>query len=153
MSRRALIARARGARRRAYAPYSGYAVGAALVCEDGTVFAGCNVENASYGLTVCAERNAILQAVAAGHRRFRALVVATSDGAPPCGACLQVAREFGADLAVTLVGPGAATRDTTLAALLPTPFTPRPHRRSPNRARRARARSSRSRPASGRGSS
>ena len=113
---------ARAMRGSAYAPYSGYAVGAALLGTNGRVYTGCNVENASYGLTVCAERAAYLP----GRRRrvpeLRALAVATEDGGPPCGACLQVAREFGAR-ASTVAARGAVgrAREPTLAELLPTP--------------------------------
>lgn len=88
--------------RKAYAPYSGYRVGAALETESGEVFGACNVENASYGLTICAERAAAVKAVSAGHRRFRRLVVATEGdrAAPPCGACCQFVAEFGGDIVV-----------------------------------------------------
>lgn len=88
--------------RKAYAPYSGYRVGAALETESGEVFGACNVENASYGLTICAERAAAAKAVSAGHRRFRRLVVATEGdrAAPPCGACCQFVAEFGGDIVV-----------------------------------------------------
>jgi cytidine deaminase len=99
-------------------------VGAALLAKDGRVFVGCNVENASYGLTVCAERTAFFQAVAAGVTGFSELVVATADGAPPCGACLQVAREFCTRLRITLVDAAGAVRTTNLAKLLPAPFSP-----------------------------
>jgi cytidine deaminase len=92
--REELLAAAREARRHAYAPYSGYAVGAAVYGEDGRIFAGANVENASYGLTVCAERVAILRAVSEGVRRIQAMVVVTRDGGTPCGACRQVLAEF-----------------------------------------------------------
>ena len=112
--------------RRAHAPYSGYGVGAALRTAAGAVFAGCNVENASYGLTVCAERSAILQMVAAGARDPVALVVATPGPTPgaPCGACRQTLAEFALDLPIRLVveGDAAATRTTSLEALLPDAF-------------------------------
>ena len=128
-----LITKARAMRRKAYAPYSNYTVGAALLGKNGRVYAGCNVENASYGLTVCAERNAFFQAVADGCRAFSALVVATEDGGSPCGACLQVAREFGPSLAVTLVGARGEARETSLLALLPSPFGPGRRRRPQSR--------------------
>ena len=121
-----LIETARAAQRRAYCPYSRYAVGAALEAEDGTVFAGCNVENASYGLTICAERAAVASAVSAGAQRFRRLVVATDSEppAPPCGACRQVLAEFGAGLEVESVGPSQSMR-WTIEELLPDAFTGR----------------------------
>ncbi|MYI64365.1 MAG: cytidine deaminase [Gemmatimonadetes bacterium] len=95
--------------RQAYAPYSGYRVGAALETESGEVFGACNVENASYGLTICAERAAAAKAVSAGHRRFRRLVVATEGdrAAPPCGACCQFVAEFGGDIVVHSVAKQA----------------------------------------------
>ena len=136
---------ARAMRKRAYAPYSGYAVGAALLGSNGRVYTGCNVENASYGLTVCAERIAIFQAVADGCRSFEALAVATGDCGSPCGACLQVAREFGGRLTVLIAGDSGAARERALADLLPSPFLPCGERPP------VRAGSSRSRPASGRG--
>lgn len=89
-----LLAVARDARRYAYAPYSGYTVGAAVWCEDSRVFAGANVENASYGLSVCAERVAVFRAVSEGARRILAVAVVTRDGGTPCGACRQVLAEF-----------------------------------------------------------
>jgi cytidine deaminase len=124
-----LAAAARAARARAYAPYSRYAVGAALRTAggDGAVFTGANVENASYGLSVCAERSAIFTAVSAGAREVTALAVATEDGGTPCGACRQVLAEFaprdGAPLPVLLVDAAGNVRETTLAALLPDAFT------------------------------
>jgi len=121
-----LIARARDVMERAYAPYSGFRVGAALLGEDGSVHTGCNVENASYGLTVCAERAAIANAVARGVRRFRAVAIATSgsDAVPPCGACRQVLAEFSPSMTVLSVG-GHERRQWTLDQLLPEPFEPR----------------------------
>lgn len=92
-----LLDRAREARHHAYAPYSGYTVGAAVWCEHGDIFTGANVENASYGLTVCAERVAVLCAVGKGVRRIRGMAVVTRDGATPCGACRQVLAEFADD--------------------------------------------------------
>ena len=114
---------ARVAQAEAYAPYSHYRVGAALETDDGRVFTGCNVENASYGLTVCAERNAIAAAVCAGAHRFRRIVVTTDSDPPasPCGACRQVLAEFGTDIEVVSVGP-ARTLRWRLEELLPAAF-------------------------------
>lgn len=111
-------------RERAHAPYSGFRVGAALLCEDGSIVAGCNVENRTYGLTICAERNAIVAAVAAGHRRFRAVaVVADSDPlAPPCGMCRESLQEFCEELPILLASPSGAQRETTLRKIFPEPF-------------------------------
>jgi cytidine deaminase len=121
---RALVRAAREARRRAYAPYSRFRVGAA-VAAGGEVHAGCNVENVSFGLTVCAERNAVAAAVLAGARRLDAVVVAsgTAPPTPPCGACLQTLAELaGPALPVVLVGARGARVETTLGALLPSAF-------------------------------
>jgi len=118
-----LVRAARAARENAHAPYSGFRVGAA-VRAGRRVHAGCNVENASYGLTLCAERNAVTAAVAAGARRIEAVVVVTATPlpTPPCGACLQVLAEFGGpDLPVTLVG-AAGAEEHTLGDLLPHTF-------------------------------
>jgi cytidine deaminase len=121
---RALLPKARAVAARAYAPASGFAVGAALLARDGRVFTGCNVENASYGLTLCAERNALCHAVAEGAREFEAIAVYTplEQPATPCGACRQVLFEFAPDLDVVLVGEGDAVVETTLARLLPDAF-------------------------------
>jgi cytidine deaminase len=121
-----LIAAAASARDRAYAPYSRYKVGAALLTDRGEVVTGCNVENASYGLGVCAERHAVGAAVALGARSFRAMAVVTdsSPPAPPCGACRQVLAEFG-DYPIILANTGEERRVTSIAELLPDAFTAR----------------------------
>jgi cytidine deaminase len=118
-----LATTARAAQAKAYAPYSHYRVGAAIEAEDGRVFTGCNVENASYGLTVCAERNAIAAAVCAGALRFRRIVVTTDSDPPasPCGACRQVLAEFGTDMEVVSVGLTRTLR-WRLEELLPSAF-------------------------------
>lgn len=121
-----LIKTAMDARTRAYAPYSQFSVGAAVLTVDGSIFGGCNVENASYGLTVCAERSAIFQAVLAGHREIAALAVATGPGATMCGACRQVAREFALDLPVFHCDEQGHFKETCLSALLPDAFGPDP---------------------------
>jgi cytidine deaminase len=123
---RELIEAATAAHARAYAPYSRFQVGAAVLSETGRIYKGCNVENASYGLTCCAERNAIFAAVAEGERHFTAVAVVTAAELPtsPCGACRQVLMEFaaGGDMAVIMQTTGGARRETTLAALLPEAF-------------------------------
>ncbi len=122
--RQTLIDAALSARQRAYAPYSKFRVGAAVLTEAGTIHAGCNIENASYGLTICAERVALGSAVAAGSRALTAMAVATSGGATPCGACRQFAAEFRPDLPILLVDaddPGRVL-ETNLAELLPSQF-------------------------------
>ena len=118
-----LLEGARRAQRNAYAPYSKFPVGAAALTEDGRVFLGCNVENSSFGLTVCAERNAVAAAVVAGTRPIAVAVVANQADIVPCGACRQVLAEFDADMPVILAsstpdGPS----ETTLSALLPAAF-------------------------------
>lgn len=120
-----LITAARHAQTRAYAPYSKFRVGAALEATDGTVFVGCNVENASYGLTICAERAAVFAAVSAGVKRFRRAVVVSDVDPPaaPCGACRQVLAEFGLDLPIEGVG-SKQTVIWRLSDLLPVAFGP-----------------------------
>ncbi len=120
-----LIALAREARRHAYAPYSGYAVGAAVLTDDGRVFGGCNVENASYGLSNCAERTAVFRAVAEGARAIVAVAVVTPDGGTPCGACRQVLAEFApnpSECPVWIATPDHLVGVYTLAELLPHAF-------------------------------
>ena len=114
------------ASRMAYAPYSHFPVGAAVLVETGEIFAGCNVENASYGLTICAERNAIFQAVAKGNQAIRAVLVYTPTEKPttPCGACRQVLNEFAAELPVFCVSEAPKWLETTLSELLPRAFGP-----------------------------
>jgi len=119
-----VVARAREAMRNAWAPYSEFRVGAAIEAVDGRVFVGCNVESASYGLTICAERMALGAAVAAGARSLRRIAVTTEVEPPaaPCGACRQLLAEFGLNLEVIAAGPSSERR-WTLAALLPDAFT------------------------------
>ena len=123
-----LVAAAREVRERAYAPYSCYAVGAALLSGSGRVYTGCNVENASYGLAICAERAAVAAMIADGERTIRAIAIVT-DGptpGPPCGMCRQVLTEFADDLPIHLASAmgGALARTTSLAKLLPDAFRP-----------------------------
>lgn len=123
-ARAELIAMAIAARGRAYAKYSRFLVGAAIRAGDGRIYAGCNVENASYGLTICAERNAAFAAVAAGQQRFELLALVTAGGYPPCGACRQVLAEFAPDLPILILDASAPGRivETDLATLLPGRF-------------------------------
>ncbi len=122
-----LVAAARQARERAVAPYSNFKVGAALETADGTIITGCNIENASYGLTVCAERVAMFKALSDGHRRFTRMAVVADTVAPtsPCGACRQVLWEFGHDLEIVLANLTEVTGRHQMAELLPLPFSGR----------------------------
>ncbi len=121
-----LLSRAAAARERAYAPYSHYHVGAAVLMESGQVFSGCNVENAVYPLGLCAERVAVFKAVSEGERRVQAVAVSTENGGSPCGACRQVLREFGDEtMIVLLVDASGRVREMTLGELLPESFSAR----------------------------
>lgn len=122
----ALKAAAKAASQHAYAPYSEFSVGAAVLSETGEIFAGCNVENASYGLTICGERNAVFASVAAGHRRLVAcaIYVPGEEVAAPCGACRQVLREFGPTMHVITTSGGGKELRSTLDVLLPHSFGP-----------------------------
>ena len=122
-----LVAAARQARKHAHAAFSNFKVGAALETIDGTIVTGCNIENATYGLTICAERVAIFKALSDGHRRFRriAIVADTGEPTPPCGSCRQILWEFGGDLDVILANLRREIARHRLAALLPLPFDQR----------------------------
>jgi len=122
-----LLNAARTARENAVAIFSHFKVGAALETTEGSVITGCNIENATYGLTVCAERVALWKALSEGHRRFRciAIVADTNDPTPPCGACRQLLWEFGGDLQVILGNLTDAKGVFTMSALLPSPFDAR----------------------------
>jgi len=120
-----LIRKARQAQKRAYAPYSQYAVGAALLTKSGLIFDGVNVENAVYPLTLCAERVAVFKAVSEGEKQFEAIAVVTRNGGTPCGSCRQVLREFGLDTIVLIADEtGKLLQETTLVQLLPDSFGP-----------------------------
>ena len=129
-----LVALAQEAMTHAYCPYSGYAVGAALLCADGTVYQGCNIENASFTPTICAERNAFFKAVYDGHRAFQAIAVCGGKNGvitgafPPCGVCRQVMREFCEDDFVIYTGSAdGKIQAYTLAELLPQSFSAQEH--------------------------
>ncbi len=119
-----LLEKAKAARNNAFAPFSHFLVGAALETEDGIIISGCNIENATYGLTVCAERVAVFKAISEGYRKFTriAVVVDTEELTPPCGACRQILWEFGGDLEIVLGNLKGKTASHRLADLFPFPF-------------------------------
>ena len=122
-SRKELVAQAIQAREQAYAPYSGYRVGAALLGKSGRVYTGCNVENAVYPLCTCAERTAVVKAVSEGEREFVALAVVTDNSGSPCGSCRQTLREFGDDILVLIADATGNYREIKIAELLPDSFS------------------------------
>jgi cytidine deaminase len=125
MTHAELVTAATTIRERAYAPYSKFKVGAALLGKSGQVYTGCNVENATYGESICAERTAILKAVSEGERKFDAIAVVTENGVSPCGSCRQVMMEFAPDMAVIIADTQGHIHVTTTAReLLPYGFTP-----------------------------
>lgn len=126
IERKALIDLANEARRRAYAPYSNYPVGAALRTRSGRIYTGCNVENAAFPTSICAERVAIFKAVSEGEKEFDVIAVVTANGGSPCGSCRQVMAEFGLDTLVLISDTGGhLLRETSVAKLLPGAFTPK----------------------------
>ena len=114
---------AAGASSTAYAPYSKFKVGAALLTENGEIYTGCNVENASYGMSICAERVATFKAISQGERAFRAIALSTKASAAPCGACRQVLAEFCSPDLPVYIADGGGIRTLTLGGLLPHGFT------------------------------
>ena len=120
-----LVELAKGARLKAYAPYSKYKVGAALLTEDGKVYTGCNVENSSYGITICAERTAVANAISDGHRKFKAVAVVTASSppGPPCGICRQTLAEFTPEMVVILANIHGEMKRTKLSKLYPDHFS------------------------------
>lgn len=121
-----LVTHARRVSEHAYSPYSQFRVGAAIVTDDGEIFSGCNVENASYGLTICAERNAVFQMISKAHRKIVAMAVYTPTTEPvtPCGACRQVINEFGADALIICVCDAPQVLRMKMSELLPNAFGP-----------------------------
>jgi cytidine deaminase len=128
-----LVTLAAQAREAAYAPYSRYKVGAALLAKSGHVYTGCNIENAVYSLTICAERTAVFKAVSEGEQAFEAIAVVTSNGGTPCGSCRQVLAEFGLDIRVLIATPQELVSEETVGGLLPGAFGPQhlPHDAGP----------------------
>jgi cytidine deaminase len=120
-----LVKAAMDAQKKAYAVYSNYAVGAALLTKSGKIFTGVNVENAVYGETICAERTAVVKAVSEGEKEFEAIAVVTRDGGTPCGSCRQVMAEFGLEMVVLIADEkGNILHEVTIADLLPSAFGP-----------------------------
>lgn len=119
-----LVAAARAVQKKAYAPYSHYFVGSALLGDDGVIYTGVNIENASYGLTVCAERTAVFTMINAGTKRFQAIAICGEGKSSPCGACRQVLVEFAGDVPVYLTSSQGEVLETTLHTLLPYHFGP-----------------------------
>ncbi len=117
-----IIRSAIAARKKAYAPYSKFKVGAAIETKDGRIYTGCNVENASYGLSICAERVAVTKAVSEGAKRFKRIVIVTKNATTPCGACRQFLMEFNPDLEIIFADPKGRSNKTTLSKLLPRAF-------------------------------
>jgi cytidine deaminase len=124
MTHNELIAGATRSRERAYAPYSNFKVGAALLGRSGKVYTGCNVENAAYGPSMCAERTAVCRAVSEGEREFEAIAIVTENGASPCGTCRQVMMEFAPDMTVIIADTEGNMRITNVRNSLPDGFTP-----------------------------
>lgn len=126
LNAKSLIEAARKARLNAYAPYSKFKVGAALLAQSGKIYTGCNVENASYGLACCAERNAVFKAVSEGEKDFRAIAIASDSAEPtaPCGACRQVLNEFAPNIKIIMAGLNG-TKISSLKKLLPFAFGPK----------------------------
>lgn len=124
VDRDTLIRAAQQARESAYAPYSNYKVGAALLTRNGTIFTGCNVENASYSACICAERVAVTKAISEGQREFIAIAVVTSNGATPCGICRQVMNEFASDMLVIIANTEQVIAEFPITDLLPHGFGP-----------------------------
>ena len=121
-----LIDSAKKAQKNAYAPYSGFKVGAALLTKSGKIYTGCNVENASYGLACCAERNAVFKAISEGEKEFRAIAIMSDSAEPtaPCGACRQVLNEFAPNIKIIMTGL-KGTKISSLKKLLPSAFGPK----------------------------
>lgn len=121
-----LVRAAKKAKRKAYAPYSNFRVGAAIRTKAGKIYTGCNIENSSYGLTICAERTAIFKAVSEGEKEFTVIAIASDDHdfCPPCGACRQVLRDLAPNVELVLVDKKGNERVVTLTDLFPLPFGP-----------------------------